>query len=408
VTKPVLFLNPVGAIGGAERALLDLLAMIRQQRPDWPLRLIAGAEGPLLEQSERLGVPVEVVPLPQAAATFGDSALRWGNGNRLARWSATLGRAAVAACTMPRYVRTLRRRIAEIAPRLVHSNGLKCHSLTRLVVPRGVPVVWHVHDFLSPRPIAGRTLRFLPRPDVAIANSEATATDTRLALPDVRAEAIHYGIDLERYAPGPGDGAELDRLGGFAPAPAQTVRVGLVATYARWKGQDVFLDAIYRIPANSPSRFFIVGGPVYQTAGSQFAETELRERIAALGLTDRVGLVPFQRESAPVYRALDVVVHASTRPEPFGLTIVEAMACGRAVIVARAGGAAELFTDDVDAVGVEPGDTAALAAAIASLVDDPGRRERLGHAAHASAATRFSRARMAEQILQVYDRVCGA
>ena len=67
---------------------------------------------------------------------------------------------------------------------------------------------------------------------------------------------------------------------------------------------------------------------------------------------DSVGFVPFVEDPVPVYRALDVVLHASTQPEPFGLTVVEAMACGRAVVVSAAGGAAELFTDGVDALGV--------------------------------------------------------
>jgi glycosyltransferase involved in cell wall biosynthesis len=408
VTRPVLFLNPVATLGGAERFLLDLLAEIRQARPGWPLHLIVGGDGPLCEMTERLGVTVEIVPLPEAAATFGESGLRWAGGGRLGRWAGTGRRALAAAIGMPRYLRALRRRVVAAQPRLIHSNGLKCHLLAGFVAPRSVPVVWHIHDFLTTRPILGRAFSVLPRPTVAIANSETVAADTRKALPGVRTEAIHNGIDLERFAPGPADGAALDRLGGFEPAPPETVRVGLVSTYARWKGQDVFLEAIARIAANGPpARFFVVGGPMYRTAGSQFTEAELRERIAALGLKDRVGLVPFQRESAPVYRALDVVVHASTRPEPFGLTIVEAMACGRAVIVAKAGGATELFTDGIDALGVEPGNVTALAATIEALLGDRNRRDTLGRAARASAAARFSRTRMAEQVLQVYDRVCG-
>jgi glycosyltransferase involved in cell wall biosynthesis len=404
----VLFLNPVGTLGGAERFLLDLLAELRRARPDWPLHLIVGGDGPLREMADRLGVTVQLVPLPEAAATFGESGLRWTSGGRLARWAVAGRKALAAAITMPRYLRTLRRRVAALGPRLVHSNGLKCHLLGGLVTPRAVPVVWHIHDFLTTRPILGRAFSILPRPTVAIANSEAAAADARIALRGVPIVAVHNGVDLDRFAPGPADGAALDRLGGFEPAPPETVRVGLVATYARWKGQDVFLEAIALIAANDPpARFFIVGGPMYRTAGSQFTEAELRERMAALGLKNRVGLVPFQRDSAPVYRALDVVVHASTRPEPFGLTIVEAMACGRAVIVARAGGAAELFTDGADALGVEPGNASALAGAISQLVGDRTRRESLGTAARTNAAARFSRTRMAEQVLQVYDRICS-
>ena len=67
-----------------------------------------------------------------------------------------------------------------------------------------------------------------------------------------------------------------------------------------------------------------------------------------------------------MFRALDVVVHASTKPEPFGRVIVEAMSCGRAVVVAKDGGAAELFEDGVSALASPPGDASALAGVLRS------------------------------------------
>ena len=153
------------------------------------------------------------------------------------------------------------------------------------------------------------------------------------------------------------------------------IRVGLVATYANWKGQDVFLDALARLPSSGPLvRGYVIGGPIYATAASQFTLDELQQRAAANGLDGRVGFIPFQTDTADVYRMLDVVVHASVRPEPFGLTNVEAMSCGKPVIVSAAGGAVELFTPDVDGLGHAPGDTAGLAAAIARLCAAPNSR----------------------------------
>jgi len=89
-----------------------------------------------------------------------------------------------------------------------------------------------------------------------------------------------------------------------------------------------------------PARFYVIGGPVYLTHGSQVSRGELENHCQMLGLDGWVGLIGFQQDPAEIYPALDVVVHASTRPEPFGLTVVEAMACGRAVIATEAGGAA--------------------------------------------------------------------
>jgi glycosyltransferase involved in cell wall biosynthesis len=402
--RPILFLNPVGTIGGAERILLDLLAVLRTTRPDCPSHVITGTDGPLCEEICRLGITAEVVKMPAAIAAFGESALQLAAHGKANRGTGLLARAAAAGAEVPKYVRRLRRAVARIRPRLVHSNGLKSHLLAGYVVPSGLPVVWHIHDFLTTRPILGRVLRRLAiHPSVAIANSQATAADTRRAVPGVRVETVYNGVDTDYFAPGPADGIDLDRLAGLPPAQPGTVRVGLVATYARWKGQDVFLDAAAVPAAGPPVRFYVIGGPIYQTAGSQFSETELLDMIAGRGLGGRAGLIPFRLDLPPIYRSLDVVVHASTRPEPFGRTIVEAMACGRAVVVANAGGAAELFSDGCDAIGVPPSDSAALSAALRGLIADPLRRAGLGTNARQTAVARFSRVRMVEQTLAVYE-----
>jgi glycosyltransferase involved in cell wall biosynthesis len=190
------------------------------------------------------------------------------------------------------------------------------------------------------------------------------------------------------------------------------VRVGLVATFANWKGHDVFLEALSRLPAHLPVRGYVVGGPIYTTAGSQWTRGELEAMAAELGLGERVGFVPFQRDPADVYRMLDVVVHASTRAEPFGLTIAEAMSCGRAVVVSAAGGAAELFAEGVDAFGYTPGDVSGLAAAIRRLVEDAELRRRLAANARATALERFGVERFggefARRVRDFADRRGGA
>ncbi len=156
----------------------------------------------------------------------------------------------------------------------------------------------------------------------------------------------------------------------------------------------------------APARFYLIGGPVYRTNGSQFNEGELRKMIHQLGLGEHVGLVGFQDRAEEVYPLLDVVVHASTRPEPFGLTIVEAMACGRAVIIACEGGAAEIINHGRDALGVPSGDPAALAQALHALLRDPKWRLQLGVEARQTALKRFDQHRLGTQLQLVYRQLC--
>jgi glycosyltransferase involved in cell wall biosynthesis len=233
-------------------------------------------------------------------------------------------------------------------------------------------------------------------------NSKSVADDINRVLGGTgRVEVLYNAVDWSRFTPH-GPALDLDEAAGMAPAPAGTIRVGLVATYARWKGHEVFLEAVARLDRQLPVRGYLVGGPVYQIGASQWSRQELAARVTALGLDGRVGLVGFQQDTAPVYRALDVVVHASTSPEPFGLVIAEAMMCGRAVVVSAAGGAIEVAGED-GALSHAPGDVAGLAQRLEQLVSSADLRSQLGARARTGAADRFSRDHFARGL----DRVLG-
>jgi glycosyltransferase involved in cell wall biosynthesis len=120
-------------------------------------------------------------------------------------------------------------------------------------------------------------------------------------------------------------------------------------------------------------------------------------------LTGRIGLTGFIEKPAEAMRALDIVVHASTQPEPFGLVIAEALAAGRAVIVSGAGGAAELVTPEVDALTHAPGNAAELASGIERLAMDAPLRARLGATARESARRRFDPAQFTRAFIDVYE-----
>ncbi len=394
----VTYLNPVGTIGGAERVLLAGLRALPAALPGYAPTVLLLADGPLRAAAEALGARVVVVELPAALAGLGDTQLRGGRARAVLTFTHTALEAAPGLLNFPR---RLRAAIAATRPQLLHTNGIKAHLLAALAGPRGVPVLWHVHDFLGERPLVGQLLRCAGRRvHGVVAVSDAVARDAARVVPEVRVETVRNGLDTDHFAPGPG--VDLDALAGLPPGPPGILRVGLVATYANWKGHGVFLEAVARVPG---VRGYVVGGPVSTTAGSQVSRGELVAQAAALGL--RVGFVPFQADPRGVYRALDVVVHASVRPEPFGLTIAEGMSCGRAVVVSAAGGAAELFAEGHDALGHPPGDVAALAAAIRRLAADGALRARLGAAARATAVGRFGLARYGRELAVAYRTVAG-
>ena len=400
----VVYLNPVGEVGGAELSLLDLMASVAEATPGVERHLIVAGDGPLIGKAEVLGVTVHVLPLPESLAALGDFGLR--DRGRLGKIGTLFIRGVPVGLAVRGYTRRLKALLHELDPTIVHSNGIKTHILLKLSGFDEAPVIWHVRDFYGPRPLMARALGWAcGGVSRAIAISGAVGRDAEAILEGVPVTVVYNAIDTVRFAPGVGDGARLDGLAGLPPALEGTVRVGLVATYARWKGQDLFMIAISQVQSVRPARFYIVGGPIYKTKGSQFSVEELRELAGKLGVADRLAFVPFQAETADAFRALDVVIHASTHPEPFGRTIVEAMACSRPVVVANAGGASELFTEGKDALGVTPGDPDALAQAMDRLIDNDTERHQIGECARATALTRYARERLGRDIADVYAQL---
>ena len=389
-------------MGGAEVVLLDIVASLRQSAPDLSLSLIVGSDGPLVSKAAALGVHTLVLPFPASIASLGDAAAGGPAGAQQSRIS-LLGRMLRATPDTAEYLLHLRRTIRKLAPDIIHTNGFKMHLLAARAAPRRVPLVWHLHDYLSARPFMGPLLRqYAKRCSLAIANSESVAEDLRSVCgPGLNVKRIYNGIDLKRFSP-TGPKLDLDSLSGFSPAGPEIIRVGLPATFARWKGQEVFLRALASVSRIVPLRGYLIGGPLYQTAGSQYSLEALQALAEKFGVADRVRFTGFVDQPEAAMRALDIVVHASTEPEPFGLVIAEAMACGRPVIVSNAGGAAELIQDRIDALTHSPGDAAELARRIHELATDAELRNQLGTKARQTAEQRFDRARYAGEFVSLY------
>jgi glycosyltransferase involved in cell wall biosynthesis len=398
----IVYLSGSGQLGGAERCLLDVLSSVRRARPEWELRLIASRSGPLIDRARALDVVTEVLEMPEALARLGDSGVPEGPAGALRLGAA--GITGLAAGII--YRRRLRAVLKRAGPDVVHSNGYKMHVLSAWSRPPGSALIWHLHDYGSTRPFMVHAMKHLSRCcDTGIAVSESVARDMsplwRGRLP---IQVVLDAVDLQEFRPD-GPTLDLDGLAGLAAAPAGTVRVGLLATMGRFKGHEVFLRAMAGLSPSLAVRGYVVGGSLYETRGSEVSLGGLRALASELGLTGRVGFTGFVADAASAMRSLDIVVHATTVPEPFGLVIAEGMACGRAVVASAAGGAGEIVRAGEDALVHAPGSVAELRDAIRRLVEDSAMRARLGRAGRRSAEARFNRDRLGEQVGAVYETV---
>ena len=408
----IVYLNPFGQMGGAEVALLNLLASVRRARPRWKLHLVVSGDGPLATKANNLGVTPHILPFPISLARLGDSSAGGPAGEGAGRLN-LLRQLLFAISGIAVYALRLRKLLREINPDIVHSNGFKMHVLGAIAKQSSVPLIWHIHDYVHSRPLVTRVMkRFRRRCSFALANSSSVEQDLRTTFGQrFPVKTLYNVVDTMVFCPN-GPSLDLDSLAGLPPADQNTVKIGMLATLARWKGHETFLRAIAMLPPELDFRGYVIGGALYQTNGSQYSITELRALAEELGISDRVGFIDFVDEPATAMRSLDIVVHASTKPEPFGLVIAEAMACGRAVIASEAGGVMEIIDAEVNALSHSPGDAARLAQHLISLATNSELRKKLGLAGRAVVQERFNRERLVKDLAPIYsqlvkDRMAG-
>ena len=273
---------------------------------------------------------------------------------------------------------------------VVYANSQKAFVVSALSMALARrKLVWHLHDILTAAHFGG-FLRWVAvrlanwRADWVIANSEATAAAfAGLGGRRNRLAVVHQGIDEAPFAAVPE--ATVAALRAELGAPSGPL-VGVFGRVAAWKGQAMFLDALEKIPG---AIGVVVGDALF---GEQAFAEALNHQVARLGLQDRVRFLGFRADVPALMRAMDIIVHSSIAPEPFGRVVVEGMMAGRPVIAAAAGGVLEILNDGVTGFLYEPGDASALAAKLKQVLDSPELAARVAQMGQAHARLNFSAA----------------
>ncbi|MCX5767571.1 MAG: glycosyltransferase [Gemmatimonadetes bacterium] len=369
-----VFVDHAGVLGGAELSLLDLATALGSRA-----RVALLADGPFADRLRARGVRVTTTSMGALAEVRKDTRLP-SLGAVAAAWRAA---GALGVTVDP--------------SELLCANSQKAFVVSALAGWRaGRPVAWMLRDILAPPHFSRANIRAVItlanwRACCVVANSQATA-DAFVAAGGRRSlvRVVHNGIDAAPFdAVTEADGRAV-RLALHIPDDAFTV--AMPGRFHAWKGQHVLLDALAQLPS---VHAIIAGAPLF---GEHAFADELRARAARLGVMDRVHFTGFRDDVPALLTAADVVVHASTLPEPFGRVVVEGMLAHRPVVASNAGGVPELIVDGESGVLVPPGDAAALAAAIAALRDDAPRAARIAAAGARRARTLFTVGAMARGI----------
>jgi mannosyltransferase len=278
---------------------------------------------------------------------------------------------------------------------------------------RRIPLIWHARR--NNEMIVGVLLRLLGWPFKLVFTSAAQRhhswitrwlirrMDAIIATSDISASflkraatVIPHGVDTDRYAP------PADRAAAFAEAglPGRYA-IGCFGRVRAQKGTDVFVEAMCRLLPRHPDFTAVIVGAiaVEQTA---FAN-DLKKRIEAAGLASRIVITgELQIEEVQRWYQRLTIYAFTSRNEGFGLTLIEAMAVGAALVASRAG-AAELVVDDgVTGVLTPPDDVDALVAALEPLMRDPAACAVMGARGRARVQAEFSLDAEANRIAEVY------
>lgn len=361
----ILFVDQTGQLGGAELCLADLATHLQDQST-----VLLFEAGPFQELLEKNGVHTVVLSGVRQKAQVTKSS-----------------KISAYVHALPGFIMLLVK-VARVAQGFdaLYANTAKALIITAVAASiLRKPFLFHLHDIIDTQHFS-RLNRWLlvTAANLAtgiVANSEATAEAYRKAGGRNRnLTVLPNGFRLERFC--------KNSLTAAYPIKNQSEGRPLVGMFGRitsWKGQKILIQALSRLPGVTA---IMVGDALFTARDEQY-KRELILLVERLGLTDRVHFMGFQRDVLPFLRAVDLVVHCSISPEPFGRVIVEAQLAGRPVIASRCGGPAEIIEDGVTGILVSPGDPRELVSAMESLLNNRRWAETLARSGREAAAQRF-------------------
>lgn len=209
---------------------------------------------------------------------------------------------------------------------------------------------------------------------------------------------VYNGLDPEKVRVRV-ESTEIKRRYGIA---ATSPVVGIVGNIKEWKGQDVVVRALGHVRARWPDiRCFLVG----DTNVDPGYEERLRTLVRQQALQDNILFTGYQSNVADFLNVMDIVIHASVSPEPFGRVLLEAMAMKKPVIGSRGGAIPEILQEGVTGFMFTPGDDAGLAHSMVLLLEDKDRARAMGEAGYLRAAQEFGIRRNVQKTEALYARL---
>jgi glycosyltransferase involved in cell wall biosynthesis len=339
----VLHVHSGNLFGGVETMLLTL-ARHRHAAPDMEPHFAVAFEGSLMNRLRETGAAVHAL---------GEVRVR-------------------RPMAMVRARRALSALLREVRPQVVlfHSSWAQA-IFGSAVLRERIPFAAWRHDLTTGRHWLERwSARSVPA--AIICSSDFIADRTRLTDPAAAVFTVHCPVEVP---PARRDRAEIREE---LRTPDDHVVLIQVGRFERWKGHGLLLEALGEMRDLEKWTCWIVGGA--QRPHEQRHAAFLEQRAAELKIESRIRFAGHRAEVGSLLRAADIFCQPNTRPEPFGIAMIEAMHHGLPVVASAAGGALEIV-DPRSGVLVPPGDSSAHGRALRALIAAPRLRSSAGEEA---------------------------
>jgi len=388
--KRILYIeaNRDGTIGGSYYSLFYLIQGL--DRSKYEPHVLFCQDNPLMPKFAGCAASVRVNDFRPSTSSPCRSLIDY------ARWPYDL--AVDVIFKQPRINRIIR----ELRPDLVHLNNgyASLHEWMLACRLKGIPII--SHDRGTGFPCSLRTKLFvrLLRAIISVSDSfRDNAVRQGLRVPVFR---VYNGLDVHRVASTLDDEklATLKRDLGIQGKP---VVLGMVGNVVRWKGQMVVLQAIKRIVPEHPEIICVFAGSVAR--GEESYKRELDDYVRENRLEAHVRFTGYRSDIPDILQVVDILIHASIAPEPFGRVILEGMAAGKPIIGTDSGGTPEQIVEGETGLLVPMSDPEAMAAAMSRLLADlPAARE-MGRRGRQRLEKEFSIEHMVAGVEEIYRGV---
>lgn len=283
---------------------------------------------------------------------------------------------------------------------LIHTNtGFNSDGITAARI-LGIPCLVHFRGIFTEK--RGKsTLSVMSHTTHVIGVSNAVSRGVcEAGMPPDKITTIYDPVDMAAFDKYRSQRAEFRNCMSLKETD---VAVGIFGRVIPWKGQLEFVYSILSAIKENPNIKAIIVGD--ESDGTPDYFNRIKEIINSSGYRENFILTGYQEDVEGFYIAMDIVVHASIEPEPFGMVVPEGMAAENPVIAADEGGPAEIVSPGIDGFLVPPGDIDKMAAAILELANDPDKRKTMGANGYNKVKNQFTIPYIASQVEKVYQDI---